>query len=321
MAIQKYNETNLRSFCKMIQYIFKETAVKVEVYYKTDKGKQRRNSSGESEDKEEVSEAKEMDKNEEKGGTARRKKRNIDREIISVKPIKGKTFADTVKDLKRKVDINKIGVKINRISQTKGGNVRIEVASNDKIKSEELKKEITDKVDSGKITQGMITVFIKNIDETTTEQEVKQIVTNRAKCEEESLEVKMAKRANHEGLIYAVVTLPIKEGVELLKTGTIEAGWAKWRVEEKIIVTKCYKCLKFGHVSGVCKEQEMSEQPCYKCGRTGHRANTYENEPRCYVYGEDGHEAGKITCPEYRRVMAIERRKKRRGGSYNPEQQ
>ncbi|KAK9730556.1 hypothetical protein QE152_g14436 [Popillia japonica] len=45
----------------------------------------------------------------------------------------------------------------------------------------------------------------------------------------------------------------------LLSAGRIKIGWVKCRVQDRVAVTRCYKCLEFGYITKECKGPDRSD--------------------------------------------------------------
>ncbi|XP_043272051.1 uncharacterized protein [Venturia canescens] len=86
----------------------------------------------------------------------------------------------------------------------------------------------------------------------------------------------------------AVCELDSREADALLRRGRIGIGWVHCRVRKRLTVTKCYRCLGFGHVKAECKGKDRTKC-CRKCGASGHLATDCKNKPVCPLCSEAGH--------------------------------
>ena len=64
----------------------------------------------------------------------------------------------------------------------------------------------------------------------------------------------------------------------------------------------CYKCHRFGHVTGQCKHSET----CASCSETGHKDDTCTKEYKCINCGEK-HVSYNTMCSYYKREFDIQR--------------
>ena len=72
-------------------------------------------------------------------------------------------------------------------------------------------------------------------------------------------------------------------GLELLQKKRVTVGWSRYRIQEKIHLSRCHKCQQFGHPSYKCKREKNVRQKCLKCGSEEHMVRGCENDAKCYV--------------------------------------
>ncbi|KAG8228943.1 hypothetical protein J437_LFUL006565 [Ladona fulva] len=68
--------------------------------------------------------------------------------------------------------------------------------------------------------------------------------------------------------------------ISLLNKGRIKIGWVYCRIRKRIIVTRCHKCLGYGHMKRDCTGPDRTDV-CWKCGNKGHKAAQCKNNPSC----------------------------------------
>ncbi|XP_031781363.1 uncharacterized protein LOC116416575 [Nasonia vitripennis] len=110
----------------------------------------------------------------------------------------------------------------------------------------------------------------------------------------------------------AVVELDQTKAAALLKKGKIRIGWVNCRVRMRASVTRCYRCLGYGHVKVKCKEPDRSTS-CWKCGAGGHRAtacNVPTQQIKCFLCKDDKtpedrtmHTPGTGACTVFRTAL------------------
>lgn len=113
----------------------------------------------------------------------------------------------------------------------------------------------------------------------------------------------------------AVCELEPQEAKVLLGRGRIGIGWVRCRIRKRIAVTKCNRCLGYGHAK-IHRENEDRTKCCRKCGKTGHFATDYKNKPACSLCAEAGtaevgHLAGYGNCQSFRAALEECRRQYR----------
>ncbi|CAG9760714.1 unnamed protein product [Ceutorhynchus assimilis] len=74
---------------------------------------------------------------------------------------------------------------------------------------------------------------------------------------------------------------------------TIKIGYTRCSIEKKIYLQKCYRW-SYDHATEDCNGPDQSIL-CFKCGKEAHQAkNCEENDERCLVCNEEGHEPGTV---------------------------
>ncbi|KAK9720246.1 hypothetical protein QE152_g22195 [Popillia japonica] len=89
---------------------------------------------------------------------------------------------------------------------------------------------------------------------------------------------------------------------ELCKRGTIRIGWTPRHVRQRINITRCYRCLEFGHHKWECKGKDNTAT-CLKCENSDHRAKECTGESYCLICRKNGHRADRTRCPYYRKLI------------------
>lgn len=248
-----------------------------------------------------------LDKQEDNEGWKNQIRRRGNMETITIKPPEGKSYLEAVKIMKEEIKLKETGVRINRISKTGNGNVQLSISANSEEGSKKLKEEIQRVNKGAKILSRQATVFIKDIDEATTEKEVREVVEKVS--EEKEFTIQMSKNANKYGMQYAIVSMATKGAEKTIKSKRIRSSWGSWRVEELINLAKCYKCLGFGHKAHECTNTQVKEKKCFRCSGE-HEARTCKEAPRCYICNKDGHTASSMACPKYRDAVKEMKKKK-----------
>ncbi|KAK9674841.1 hypothetical protein QE152_g40816, partial [Popillia japonica] len=179
-------------------------------------------------------------------------------------------YADLLKTVKDKVDLDRVGVHVKTIRKTRHGDLMLEV-SGDREKSGALKAIISKKVENKiSLINNEITIHVLDINGVYTK--VKSI------------------RPTRGGDQIATVQASRVAGHALLNAGRIKIGWVGCRVRERVEVTRCYRCLEFGHLKKECKGQHRSNH-CLSCNQLGHQPKHCVGAQFCPTCQSEGHRA------------------------------
>ncbi|KAK9743796.1 hypothetical protein QE152_g8340 [Popillia japonica] len=83
---------------------------------------------------------------------------------------------------------------------------------------------------------------------------------------------------------------------------TIRIGWTPCRIRQRINITRCYRCLEFGHQKWECQGEDKT-RICLKCGENDHRAKDCVGQSFCFTCKTKGHRADQTRCPHYRKLI------------------
>lgn len=217
-------------------------------------------------------------------------------EAILIK-MKDKSYAELLKTMKSTVDPKETGAEIKEIRKTKNGELLLTVR-NGSSKAEALKKDIAEKIPG--VTASLLmkrkVLHIRDLDEITTEEEVRQAVAKAISVKCENVDVR-ALRPAYRGKKNATVILAVRDADRLIHNGRVEVGWTSCRVLERREEVKCFKCWSYGHTKAECSGVDR-ENLCLKCGKEGHKAIDCKNKPYCIHCGIEGHQSGSLRCPK-----------------------
>lgn len=94
----------------------------------------------------------------------------------------------------------------------------------------------------------------------------------------------------------------------LLDEGRFYLDFAACKVVDHLVVTRCYKCQRYGHVEKHCKR--AGGPLCSHCGREGHlrsACSRSDDKPVCInclaAKRPCEHRVGSTDCPMYRRLL------------------
>ncbi|CAH1110425.1 unnamed protein product [Psylliodes chrysocephalus] len=165
----------------------------------------------------------------------------------------GKDYANALKSIKETVNLDRIGVQIKNISKTARGDVLMEIPGG-KQKAQALKGAIEKENNESKVEIRRDTsiiyiyIYISDIEADIEEDNVKyEIINNVRKPLDGEIHIEVKIRTNRNGNQNAMVILDRDAAREIIRMGSIKIGWMSCRVRSRISLTRCYKCLGFGH--------------------------------------------------------------------------
>ncbi|KAK9747267.1 hypothetical protein QE152_g5453 [Popillia japonica] len=220
----------------------------------------------------------------------------------------GKQYADILRGGKTtgksSVNIDKAGIMVNAIKKTTRGDVMVEIRGG-KEKAETLRQEIikNNRDTKVEIKNKNDTVFLIGIDGDVGKDEIVQAIKDSIGGEMQLQDIEIVSiRPTQYGGQNATVVLNKQWAIELCKRGTIRIGWTPCHVRQRINITRCYRCLEFGHHKWECKGKDNTST-CLKCGNSDHRAKECTGESYCLTCKKNGHRADQTRCPYYRKLI------------------
>ncbi|CAH1170772.1 unnamed protein product [Phaedon cochleariae] len=240
-----------------------------------------------------------------------RQKSRLPVETVTVRA-EGKSYAELLRTVKDNIDIGQIGVNISGIRKSVRGDGVIFTVEEGKGMARTLKENIAEKIQVDEVrakTNGKI-LFLTGVDAAVTAEEIAETIGRETGEEQSNIQVKTLKQGNY-GSQSATLELPELAARNLATKGNIKIGWTSCKIRERITLTRCYRCLEFGHRSQECKGEDLS-QTCIKCGKDGHRARECTEQPYCTKCKVSGHRSDQTRCPDFRRLLEASRNGNRR---------
>lgn len=229
----------------------------------------------------------------------KREKRSKDDVIIKAGE---KSYADLLREVKHSVDIDKIGVKVERLRKTAAGDLQI-IVDGGKQAAESLGAELRARLGGTKVIVKKATkIFhIWGIDAATTKEEVEESLRRVTGAKEGEITVS-ALRPTRDGNQAATITAQNCSIPALLGIDRIKVGWVTCRLRQRVSILRCFRCLETGHTSQKCKGPDCSRM-CYNCGQEGHKAKDCTNSMYCIGCKIDGHKLDSMRCPRFKKVF------------------
>lgn len=229
--------------------------------------------------------------------------------IVGVKD--GMTYADLLKKMRGDPKLKELGDNVVKTRRTQRGEMLFELKKDPEIKSAAFKELVETALGSEAEVRAMsqeTTVEAKNLDEVTTESEVKAVLTRAEYLGDVPMSIRLRKA--YGSTQAASIRLPIAAANQLLKIDRVKIGWAvvSFRAipREPKEMERCFRCMDFGHQARNCPGPDRSKL-CRKCGKEGHIAKDCKKQPRCMLCKEkDGnaHMTGGFKCPVYIKAKA-----------------
>lgn len=216
------------------------------------------------------------------------------------------SFSDVVKKLKDEINPNDIGVKIQSMSKTTKGDLKItyigkEPKDNSLMKS--IAKSVDTKVTSLYQTKGIV-VF--DIEDDIEEGEIMETLAVNLDISKETIHLNPLRKMLR-GTKMVTAYLPVRAALEAIRLKRIKLGWTYCRIKEKIDPDFCTKCQTFGHLHDQCKEKSLSDRKCMRCGEVSHATRECKNEEKCFTCKKSGHRANSARCPTYKQLLQDKR--------------
>ena len=182
---------------------------------------------------------------------------------------------------------------------------------------EELTAEVRTVVESlGEVRADSqkVTLEIRGLELLAIKEEVKVELRKSLRNEQMNLEVKVL-NPNLSGLKLTVVVLP-EESVKLEERSHLKLGMTSCWVRRRVVVTRCFRCLEFGHQRKSCKGKYRSSL-WYKCGKDDYPAKSCTRTQKCFPSVEEDptidceYVAGLNACAVFCRALEVEKKKER----------
>jgi len=219
--------------------------------------------------------------------------------------------------IKEAVDPKALKLGVNRVKQLANNAVLVECKSKDD--SEILEKELTklSTVTVERPKRKLPTLLLKYVPNDVDDEEIKGTIihqNNLSHVVDPILNVKFTKRSFNEAR-HVVVEVSPNLRRELLILAKIKIRWSMCRVEDFVAVTRCFKCLGFGHTSKYCQ----SQQKCSYCAKDHHWKECGQQlqtrcsnclRANCYIQEEGkktnvNHSVFSKDCPKLKRIEAL----------------
>lgn len=215
-------------------------------------------------------------------------------------------YAEAMRVARGKINLEEIGVKALRAKRALTGALILEIPGPEGTeKAIALKgrlQEALKDMEGVRVARPvkMAEIRVKDIPETSTEEEVRLAICNTGECTEAEVRVGAFRRGLN-GMSTVWVSCPVAAANKVASRSRIHVGWFEARTE--LLPARpltCFRCLEQGHVQTNCRSTVDRRDRCYQCGQAGHIARECVSPPNCPLCKEAGrtasHRVGSAAC-------------------------
>lgn len=234
--------------------------------------------------------------------------------IVGAGTDSGRSYAETLSELRSKVDPKNHGIVINKVGKTTKGDIKLylrETQLGSKTAFLNDLKQNTASVVREAISKAKL--IVKDLDESLTTKDIALALKKNTLIEKPDELVVEEIRTSKFGTRSAAVHVSRSDCSRLTQSRRIQIGWTLCRIEEWISLPSCQNCQKIGHIAKDCKESKVNDTRCHKCSEVGHSTKDCQAQTtKCYTCQADGHASNSMGCPVYRQKIQQLRESKNR---------
>lgn len=230
-------------------------------------------------------------------------------DAIVIKAKEGTSYADILRKVKADDSLKLVGEAVARVRRTASGDLLLQLRG----KSDQtanlcnsISNSLGAEIEVRALSHRTL-IEIKHVDEVTSKEDVLEAVKALPDMDGIPLQGSINLRKAFGSMQVATLDLPVEAAKKLLLLGKVKIGWTVCPIREKTALTKCFKCLEFGHIARLCKNEDRSKL-CRRCGKADHIARDCKNEPSCMFCiksnaKETKHIAGSGRCPTLKKAL------------------
>lgn len=196
------------------------------------------------------------------------------------------TYNEVILKAKKKIKLTEYNIDDCKIRKGYTGGLVIEIPGEgavhkaDKL-ADGLRKALEEDCVRVQRPRKKIDVKILGLEETTSKEEITDVVTSVGEGMMEDIRVSEIRRTAR-GMGIAWVQCPVEAAIKIIEKEKIRIGWTMVRCERTAPrPMRCYRCMETGHSRHNCRSSIDRSGNCYNCGETGHTAINCKNRVSC----------------------------------------
>ncbi|KAL7726484.1 hypothetical protein ACLKA6_001106 [Drosophila palustris] len=195
---------------------------------------------------------------------------------------KGALSTKVLRKVKQDEKLHGLGEAVTRIRRTQQGELllQLNISGEDTSAFKTLIGETHAETAEIRSLSHRVTIECKDLDEITTEEDIMDALRSQMEITDAAVD-DINLRKGYGGTQTASIRLPAESARKALSAGLLKVGWIRCRLRERVNITKCYRCLEFGHLAKHCRSKVDRSKLCRRCGKDGHVANDCKEEPQC----------------------------------------
>ncbi|KAL7732543.1 hypothetical protein ACLKA6_019178 [Drosophila palustris] len=225
-------------------------------------------------------------------------------DALVIKTVGEVTYADLLRKVKQDEKLHGLGEAVSRIRRTQQGELllQLNISGEDTSAFKTLIGETLGETAEVRSLSHRVTIECKDLDEITTEEDIMDALRSQMGITDAAVD-DINLRKGYGGTQTASIRLPAESARKALSAGLLKVGWVRCRLRERVNITKCYRCLEFGHLAKQCRSEVDRSKLCRRCGKDGHLAKDCKEEPQCMFCKGKGsdwkHIAGSVTIERF----------------------
>lgn len=229
-------------------------------------------------------------------------------DAIIIKITEGKTYADTLRSLKKGLNDAGLTDEVAMSRRTMKGDLFLQLKKKTN-KTSQVRTIVGDSTGAEThLKTTTVAVEIRGLDTDATPEELVAAISARTTSSATTENIKAIKQG-YGGKSTAVVILPARAANELARGPRLRIGWASCSIRIRTPVIRCTRCLDFGHRKSACVGTDRTGI-CLNCWKPGHTKKDCDARARCGLCEEDGaedtgdHFSGSGKCLTFKRFLA-----------------